>query len=179
MGWFSDNQIEIAFQRATTIIQRQFVNDPASAQQALLQLQTFKATVQEKRKEKPGGKGDVGLNINVKTKGGGRFAGTVNIDSENQTLSDHQEFRNVDASKAIAIKGLLRAPKGLYQVTVTPTTVFEPVSQFVNIPASGAIRVEVVVETSSQVCSEARASAPTAGSFRLSPARSPPTEAIP
>ena len=48
-GWFSDNQIEIAFQRATTIIQRQFVNDPANAQQALLQLQTFKATVQEKR----------------------------------------------------------------------------------------------------------------------------------
>jgi uncharacterized membrane protein len=147
-GWFSDNQLELAFQRATTIIQRQFVNDPASAQQALLQLQTFKATVQEKRKEKPGGNGDVGLNINVKTKGGGTFTGTVNIDCQHQTLSDHQEFRNVDASKTIAIKGLKRGPQGLYQVTVTPTRVFKPVSQFLNIPASGAITVEFVVETS-------------------------------
>ena len=64
--------------------------------------------MQKKRKEKAGGNGDVGLNINVKTKGGGAFAGTVNIDCQHQTLSDHQEFRNLDASKTIAIKGLLR-----------------------------------------------------------------------
>jgi hypothetical protein len=145
-GWFSDTQLEFAFQRATTIIQRQFVNDPASAQQALLQLQTFKTTVQEKRKQKPGGNGDVGLEINVRTKSGGAFAGTVNIDCQHQTLTDRHEFRNVDASKTIPIKGLLRAPQGLYQVTVTPTTVFKPVSQFVNVPASGAVTVEFVME---------------------------------
>jgi uncharacterized membrane protein len=147
-GWLSDSQIDLAFQKATTVIQQQFINDPASAQKALLQLQTFKATVQEKRKEKPGGNGDIGLNINVKTKAGGSFTGTVDIDCQNQTLSDHQEFRNVDASKTIAIKGLKRAPQGLYQVTVTPATVFKPVSQFVNIPASGAVTVDFVLETS-------------------------------
>ena len=147
-GWLSDTQVDLVFQRSTSVIQRQFLNDPGSAQQALLQLQTFKTTVQERRKAKPGGDGDVCLEINVKTKGGGAFVGTVNVDCQHQTLSDHQEFRNLDASKAIAIKGLMRAPQGLYQVTVTPTSVFRPVSQFVNVPASGSTAVEFIVETS-------------------------------
>jgi hypothetical protein len=94
--------------------------------------------------------GDVGLQLNVVTADGAPFRGTVDIECKHQTLSDHRNFRNVDASDTIAIRGLMRAPQGLYEVTVTPTTVFKPVSQFVDIPASGSISAEFRVGVNSR-----------------------------
>jgi hypothetical protein len=92
--------------------------------------------------EGQGRKDDVGLKINLRTAGGGQFVGTVEIDFKHQTLSDHRVVRNVDGSKTIAVSGLKRTPQGLYQVTVTPTAAFNPVSQFITIPASGFATVE-------------------------------------
>jgi hypothetical protein len=94
--------------------------------------------------------GDVGLQLNVVTADGAPFRGTVDIECKHQTLSDRRNFRNVDASQTIAIRGLMRAPEGLYEVTVTPTAVFKPVSQFVNIPASGSITTEFRVDGDSR-----------------------------
>jgi hypothetical protein len=66
----------------------------------------------------------------------------VDIECKHQTLSDRRQLRKVDASQTIAIRGLMRAPQGLYEVTVTPTAVFKPVSQFVNVPPSGFTTIE-------------------------------------
>jgi hypothetical protein len=89
----------------------------------------------------PEGKGDVCLKINVHVANGGLFSGTVDIDCKHQTLSDHRVVKNVDGSKTIAVAGLTRTPQGLYQITVTPSAAFHPVSQFVTIPASGVVTV--------------------------------------
>jgi hypothetical protein len=94
--------------------------------------------------------GDVGLEVNVVSADGGPFLGTVDIECEHQTLSDNRDFRNVDASHTIAIRGLMRAPQGLYEVTVTPTAVFRPVSRFVDIPASGSVTAEFRVDVDSR-----------------------------
>ena len=99
-------------------------------------------------RQQPGG--DVGLQLNVVTADGVPFRGTVDIECKHQILSDRRDFRNVDASHTIAIRGLIRAPQGLYEVTVTPTAVFKPVSQFVNIPASGSITAEFRVDINSR-----------------------------
>jgi hypothetical protein len=95
-------------------------------------------------RQQPGG--DVGLQLNVVTADDVPFQGIVDIECKHQTLSDRRNFRNVDASHTIAIRGLMRAPQGLYEVTVTPTAVFKPVSQFVNIPASGSVTAEFRVD---------------------------------
>ena len=136
-GWLSDTQIDRAFQLATSIIQEQFRTDVGAMQQALEQLQGFKIAVAEGRKQKPESGGDVCLRLNVVNVDETPFRGTVDIECKHQTLSDRRQFRKIDASQTIAIRGLMRAPQGLYEVTVTPTAVFEPVSQFVNVPPSG------------------------------------------
>ncbi|MGA9767585.1 MAG: hypothetical protein WBV94_00985, partial [Blastocatellia bacterium] len=75
----------------------------------------------------------------------GQFrGGTVDLEFKHRTLSTQQ--RGLDASREIAISGLRRAPTGDYQVTVTPTDVFKPQSQFVNIPASGFATMTVTIE---------------------------------
>ena len=141
-GWLSDPQIDRAFQMATSIIQKQFRGDVIVMQQALDQLQAFKVTVTEARKKKPEAGSNICLRLNVVSADETPFRGTVDIECKHQTLSDRRQLRNVDASQTIAIRGLMRAPQGLYEVTVTPTAVFKPVSQFVNVPPSGFTTIE-------------------------------------
>jgi len=88
---------------------------------------------------------DVTLQITVRQKDGKPYRGAVDVELQHQVLSDRREVRGVDGSKTIAIAGLRRAPQGLYKVTVTPTTVFDPQSQFVTIPASGFATVEITI----------------------------------
>jgi len=144
-GWLSDAQVNQMFQRAASVIQQQFRGDMNARQQALGQLEAFKATVGQARKNRPPKNGNIGLEINVRRADGSLFQGTVDVDCQHQTLSDHRVFRSLDGSKTIAIRGLKRSPEGLYQVTVTPTAKFEPVSQFLNIPPSGFVTAEFVI----------------------------------
>jgi hypothetical protein len=76
-------------------------------------------------KERPQNQ-DITLQISIQKGDGTPYAGTVDIEIQHQALSDRREFRAVGASKTITIGGLHRTPQGLYKVTVTPTTAFEP-----------------------------------------------------
>ena len=76
------------------------------------------------------------------------LGGTVDIEFRPQVSGPKLDVKAVDASKDIDVKGLQRAPQGLYLVTVTPTDVFLPTSKFVNIPASGFIVEAFVIDKS-------------------------------
>jgi IPT/TIG domain len=89
---------------------------------------------------------DVCIRISVVNSAGQPLGGTVNIDFQPQTSGPELNARGADASKNIDVPGLQRAPNGLYQVTVTPTDVFKPSSQFVNIPASGFATATFVID---------------------------------
>jgi hypothetical protein len=88
---------------------------------------------------------DVCLRIRVLNQQRQPLGGTVDIQFAPQTVGQALNVKAADASKDIDISGLQRTPQGLYQVTVTPTSVFRPSSQFVNIPASGFNTVEFVI----------------------------------
>src|SRR4051812_39181116 len=89
---------------------------------------------------------DITLKILVHDAQGQFRGGTVDVEFKHRTLSDHGTQRGLDASREINIAGLRRAPTGDYQITVTPTDVFEPKSQFVNIPASGFATMKVIID---------------------------------
>lgn len=91
-------------------------------------------------------KQEIALVIRVLDSQGKFRGGTVNIEMKHRTLGERLVERGVDASREIAISGLRRAPTGDYQVTVTPTDLFKPESQFVNIPASGFATMTVTIE---------------------------------
>ena len=73
------------------------------------------------------------------------LGGTVDLEFKPKEGGPTRTVKAVDASKDIDVSGLQRAPKGVYTVTVTPTDVFKPMSQFVTIPASGFHTVEFVI----------------------------------
>src|SRR4030095_7556989 len=89
---------------------------------------------------------DITLKILVHDAQGKFRGGTVDVEFKHRTLSDHGTQRGLDASREINIAGLRRAPTGDYQITVTPTDVFKPKAQFVNIPASGFATMTVTIE---------------------------------
>jgi Tc toxin complex TcA C-terminal TcB-binding domain/Neuraminidase-like domain/Salmonella virulence plasmid 28.1kDa A protein len=74
------------------------------------------------------------------------FEGTVDLEFKRRNGGPGISVKSADASKDIDVRGLQRAPHGLYQVTVTPTDVFKPVTQFVNIPANGFNILEIVID---------------------------------
>ena len=77
------------------------------------------------------------------------LGGTVDIEFQPQDAGRTSKVSGVDASKDIDVKGLQRFPQvHVYQVTVTPTDVFKPTSQFLTIPASGFHTVEFVIDKS-------------------------------
>src|SRR5258706_15593718 len=80
---------------------------------------------------------DIPLKIRVLDAHGQFRGGTVTVEFKRLRLSAPDTQRGLDASREINIAGLRRAPSGDYQITVTPTDVFTPKTQFVNIPASG------------------------------------------
>ena len=72
--------------------------------------------------------------------------GTVDIEFQPQSGGETVKVKAVDASKDVDVHGLQRFPQvQLYEVTVTPTDVFKPTSQFVKIPPSGFNTVEFVI----------------------------------
>src|SRR4051794_13100266 len=89
---------------------------------------------------------DITLKILVLDAQGQLRGGTVDVEFKHGTLSDHGTRRGLDASREISIAELRRAPTGDYQITVTPTDVFKPQSQFVNIPASGFATMKVIID---------------------------------
>ncbi len=91
-------------------------------------------------------KDDICIRITVQNPQGQPLGGTVDLEFKPQTSGDTMNVKGVDASKEIDVSGLQRTPNGLYQLTVTPTDVFKPASQFVTIPASGSATVTVVID---------------------------------
>src|SRR5881394_2635020 len=89
---------------------------------------------------------DITLKIFVLDAPGHFRGGTVDVEFKHRTLSEHGTQRGLDASREINLAGLRRAPTGDYQITVIPTDVFKPQSQFVNIPASGFATMTVTIE---------------------------------
>ena len=77
------------------------------------------------------------------------LGGTVDIEFQPQDAGRITKVSAVDASKDIDVKGLQRFPQvHVYGVTVTPTDVFAPTSEFLTIPASGFNTVEFIVDKS-------------------------------
>ncbi len=74
------------------------------------------------------------------------LGGTVDLEFRPQEGGETKIVKRVDASKDINVGGLQRTPRGIYQVTVTPTDVFKPTAQFVTIPASGFDTVEFIID---------------------------------
>jgi hypothetical protein len=76
------------------------------------------------------------LRLNLQDVYGKRLGELVDIDLRHQTLSDHRLIRGVNASQKIVVTGLRGAPQGLYRMEIDPPA-YLPVSQFVNLKASG------------------------------------------
>jgi hypothetical protein len=91
-------------------------------------------------------KDDICIRITVQNPQGQPLGGTVDLEFKPQTSGETMNVKGVDASKEIDVSGLQRTPNGLYQLTVTPTDVFKPASQFVTIPASGFATITVVID---------------------------------
>jgi hypothetical protein len=89
---------------------------------------------------------DVCIRITVHDPKGQPLGGMVDLEFQPHESGETVTVRGQDASKEIDVSGLQRTPNGLYQLTVTPTDVFTPVSQFVTIPASGSVAVTVVID---------------------------------
>ncbi len=67
---------------------------------------------------------------------------SVTIQFFHQQLSEQKILKGVDASKTIEITGLRGAPNGLYRFFIDPPS-YLPVSQFLNVPASGSPLIEI------------------------------------
>lgn len=89
---------------------------------------------------------DITLKIRVLDTKGNFRGGTVDVEYKHRTLSDRGKNRGLDASREINLAGLRRAPQGDYQITVIPTDVFKPQSQFITIPSSGFATMTVTIE---------------------------------
>jgi hypothetical protein len=89
---------------------------------------------------------DICIRITVQNPKGQPLEGTVDLEFQPHDSGETVNVKGQDASKEIDVSGLQRTPIGLYQLTVTPTDVFKPVSQFVTIPASGSVAVTVVID---------------------------------
>jgi hypothetical protein len=92
---------------------------------------------------------DVCIRLRVLNPQGQHLGGTVDIEFQPQDAGRLTKMSGVDASKDIDVTGLQRFPQvHVYGVTVTPTDVFVPTSQFLTIPASGFNTVEFIVDKS-------------------------------
>ena len=69
----------------------------------------------------------------------------MDIEFQPHDSGETLKVKGADASQDIDVRGLQRTPRGLYQVTVIPTDVFKPTSQFATIPASGFNTVEFII----------------------------------
>jgi hypothetical protein len=92
---------------------------------------------------------DFSIRVTVVNPQGQPLGGTVDLEFQPQGEGQPLFVKGADASKDIDVSGLERSPRGLYQLTVTPSDVFKLVSQFfVNIPASGFATAKVPIDKS-------------------------------
>ena len=84
----------------------------------------------------------VKLRLNLIDVNGKNLKESVDIDLRHQTLSEHKIVRAINASKRFTIENLRGAPQGLYRMEIDPRG-YLPVSQFVNMAASGFTDVNV------------------------------------
>ena len=119
----------------------EFVTIPSSGTAAL----TF--VFKPKAPPPPAPPADVTLCLKIVTPQGEFYNAPVDIDIKHRTLESapRLEFRNVMVSGLIPVKGLRRFPQSDYVVTVTPSAVFHPESEFVTIPASGSANLQFVL----------------------------------
>ncbi len=89
---------------------------------------------------------DTGIRITILDPQGHRLGGTVDIEFRPHGAGEVLTVKGTDASKDIDVGGLQRVPAGLYELMVTPTDVFRPVTRFVTIPASGATAVSLTID---------------------------------
>jgi hypothetical protein len=80
---------------------------------------------------------DPKLRLNLVDVNGKPLGELVDIDLRHQVLSEHKVARRIDASRKIVINGLRGNPQGLYRLEIDPPA-YLPVSQFVNMEASGS-----------------------------------------
>jgi hypothetical protein len=89
---------------------------------------------------------NVSIRLRLLNPQGQPLGGAVDVDFKPQGPGQMVTVKAASASKDIDVSGLQRTPQGLYQLTVTPTDVFKPASQFVSIPASGFHTLEIVID---------------------------------
>src|SRR5262249_39690966 len=90
---------------------------------------------------------DLNIRLRVLNPQGAPLGGTVDIELRAERLGNLLTVKAANASRDIDIR--LCAP-GLYQLTVTPTDVFKPVSRFVSVPPSGCVVIEVTIDKGAQ-----------------------------
>jgi hypothetical protein len=84
------------------------------------------------------------LNLNVVNVFQEDVTENVTVILKNQQLQDNRFFQSQPASDTIVLGGLMRTPQGRYLLEVDAPS-YQPVAQFINIPASGAENLAVAV----------------------------------
>lgn len=89
---------------------------------------------------------DISFRVTVVNPQGQSLGGAVDLEYQPQGEGQPLLVKGADASKDIDVSGLERSPRGLYQLTITPSDVFKPVSQFVNISARGFAKATALID---------------------------------
>lgn len=84
------------------------------------------------------------LNLNVVNVYQEDVTEQVTVILKNQQLADNRFFPNMPGGNTIQLQGLMRTPQGRYLLEVDSPS-YQPVSQFINIPASGDQTMDVVL----------------------------------
>lgn len=84
------------------------------------------------------------LNLNIVNVYQENVAENVTVILKNQQLVDNRFFPNLPGGNTIQVQGLMRTPQGRYLLEVDSPS-YQTVSQFINIPASGELTMDVVL----------------------------------
>lgn len=89
---------------------------------------------------------DIALRIRVLNPQKQPLGGKVDIELKPHAGGPPVVLRGADASRDIDVPGLLRGERGVYQATITGSSISAPVTQIVQAPATGTGIVEFVVQ---------------------------------
>ncbi len=84
------------------------------------------------------------LNLNVVNVYQQDVAESVTVLVKNQQLVDNRFFPNMAGGNTVQLQGLMRTPQGRYLLEVDSPS-YQPVAQFINIPASGDLTIDVIL----------------------------------
>jgi len=96
----------------------------------------------------PDNASDICLRIRVLNPQGQRVSGTADIELKPRLAGQAVSMKGNDISQDIDVGGLLRGPRGVYEVSVTAAGVVKPPTKAVTIPTTGYDTVEFVIEAS-------------------------------